>query len=45
MTITRYKKLEASWSTWSTFDEEEVKEFLYQTAPLTISLNSDPLQI
>ena len=44
MTITGYKKLESSWSTWSSCDEEEVKEFLYQTGPLTISLNADPLQ-
>ena len=44
MIITGYKKLESSWSTWSAVDEEEIKEFLYQTGPLIISLNIDPLQ-
>jgi hypothetical protein len=38
MIITGYKKLESSWSTWSSVDEEEIKEFLYQTGALTISL-------
>ena len=44
MTITGYKKLGSSWSTWSAVDEEEVKEFLYETGPLAIALNADPLQ-
>ena len=44
MTITGYKKLGSSWSTWSAVDEDEVKEFLYETGPLAIALNADPLQ-
>ena len=43
-TVTGYKKLGSSWSTWSAVDEDEVKEFLYQTGPLAIALNADPLQ-
>ena len=42
--ITGYKKLGSSWSTWSPVDEDEVKEFLYETGPLAIALNADPLQ-
>ena len=42
--ITGYKKLGSSWSTWSAVDEDEVKEFLYETGPLAIALNADPLQ-
>ena len=42
--ITGYKKLGSSWSTWSAVDEDEIKEFLYQTGPLAIALNADPLQ-
>ena len=44
MTITGYKKLGSSWSTWSAVDEDEIKEFLYETGPLAIALNADPLQ-
>jgi len=44
MKVTGYKKLGSSWSTWSAVDEDEVKEFLYQTGPLAIALNADPLQ-
>ena len=44
MKITGYKKLGSSWSTWSPVDEDEIKEFLYQTGPLAIALNADPLQ-
>ena len=44
MTVTGYKKLGSSYSTWSAVDEDEVKEFLYQTGPLAIALNADPLQ-
>ena len=44
MTVTGYKKLGSSWSTWSAVDEDEVKEFLYETGPLAIALNADPLQ-
>ena len=42
--VTGYKKLGSSWSTWSAVDEEEVKEFLYETGPLAIALNANPLQ-
>ena len=44
MSITGYKKLGSSYSTWSAVDEDEVKEFLYETGPLAIALNADPLQ-
>ena len=44
MTITGYKKLGSSASTWSPVDEDEVKEFLYATGPLAIALNANPLQ-
>ena len=44
MTVTGYKKLGSSYSTWSPVDEGEVKEFLYETGPLAIALNADPLQ-
>ena len=42
--VTGYKKLGSSYSTWSPVDEDEVKEFLYETGPLAIALNADPLQ-
>ena len=42
--VTGYKKLGSSYSTWSCVDEDEVKEFLYETGPLAIALNADPLQ-
>ena len=44
MKITGYKKLGSSTSTWSPVDEDEVKEFLYETGPLSIALNANPLQ-
>ena len=44
MTVTGYKKLGSSYSTWSPVDEDEIKEFLYETGPLAIALNADPLQ-
>ena len=44
MTVTGYKKLGSSYSTWSAVDEDEIKEFLYETGPLAIALNADPLQ-
>ena len=44
MTILGWKKLGDSSSTWSCVDEDEVKEFLYETGPLAIALNADPLQ-
>jgi cathepsin F len=42
--VTGYKKLGSSYSTWSAVDEGEVRDFLYQTGPLAIALNADPLQ-
>ena len=44
MTITGYKKLGSSSSTWSPVDEDEIKEFLYATGPLAVALNANPLQ-
>ena len=44
MKITGYKKLGSSTSTWSPVDEDEIKEFLYETGPLAIALNANPLQ-
>ena len=44
MIITGYIKLGRSDSTYSCVDEDEVKEFLYETGPLAIALNADPLQ-
>ena len=41
--VTGYKKLGSSWSTWSAVDEDEIKEFLYETGPLAIALNADYL--
>ena len=43
MSVTGYKKLGSSWSTWSAVDEDEIKEFLYETGPLAIALNADYL--
>ena len=42
--VTGYKKLGSSYSTWSCVDEDEIKEFLYETGPLAIALNADLLQ-
>ena len=33
MSVTGYKKLGSSWETWSAVDEDEVKDFLYETGP------------
>ena len=44
MKITGYKKLGSSSSTWSPVDEDEIKEFLYETGPLAVALNANPLQ-
>ena len=44
MTITGYEKLGSSASTWSPVDEDEIKEFLYETGPLAVALNANPLQ-
>ena len=43
MKVTGYLKLGSSSSTWSPVDEEEVKEFLYETSPLSTTLNANPL--
>ena len=37
MKVTSYKRLDST-------DENQIKEFLYQTGPLAIALNGDPLQ-
>jgi len=42
--VTGYKKLGSSYETWSPVDEDEIKEFLYETGPLAIALNANPLQ-
>ena len=42
--VTGYKKLGSSSSTWSPVDEGQVRDFLYETGPLAIALNADPLQ-
>ena len=44
MKITGYTKLGSSTSTWSPVDEDEIKEFLYETGPLAVALNANPLQ-
>ena len=41
--VTGYKKLGSTWQTWSCVDEEEIKEFLYETGPLAVALNADYL--
>ena len=43
MKITGYRKLGRSTSTWSPVDEEEIKEFLYETNPLSVALNANLL--
>jgi len=45
MTIVGWKKMSDPHSEWRCADEDEMKEFLYETGPLAISLNADPLQI
>ena len=44
MRITGYTKLGSSSSTWDPVDEDEIKEFLYETGPLAVALNANPLQ-
>ena len=41
--VTGYKKLGSSTQTWSCVDEDQIKEFLYETGPLAIALNADYL--
>ena len=43
MKITGYTKLGSSYSTWSPVDEGQIKEFLYETGPLAVAMNADPL--
>ena len=43
MKVTGYRKLGRSTSTWSPVDEEEIKEFLYETNPLSVALNANLL--
>ena len=40
MKVTGYRKLGPSSSTWSPIDEDEIKEFLYETSPLVVALNA-----
>ncbi len=44
MKVTGWKKLGSSTSTWSPVDEEEIKEFLYETGPLAAGINANGLQ-
>ena len=44
MQITGYTKLGSGSSTWDPVDEDEIKEFLYETGPLAVALNANPLQ-
>lgn len=41
--ITGYEKLGNWWTVYSCVDESKVKEYLYTTGPLAISLNANPL--
>ena len=45
MKVTGYVKLGEGADTFSPVDEDEVKEFLYQTGPLAVALNATPLQL
>jgi C1A family cysteine protease len=45
MKVTGYVKLGEGTDTFSPVDEDEVKEFLYQTGPLAVALNATPLQL
>ena len=44
MKVTGFVKLGKSSSTWAPVDEEEIKEFLYETGPLAVALNANILQ-
>ncbi len=41
--ITGYEKMGNWWTVYSCVDEAKVKEYLYTTGPLAISLNANPL--
>ena len=43
MKVTGYFKLGSSSTIFSPVDEDEIKEYLYQTGPLAIALNGNPL--
>lgn len=43
MKVTGFKKLGPP-GTWDPVDENEIKEFLYETGPLIAALNADPLK-
>ena len=43
MKVTGYVKLGESSSVFAPVDEDEIKEFLYETGPLAIALNASPL--
>ena len=43
MKVTGYKKL-GTPSSFDPVDEDEIKEFLYETGPLAVALNANPLQ-
>lgn len=43
MKVSGYQKLGKSSSTYTPVDEDEIKEFLYQTGPLAIAFNADSL--
>ena len=45
MKVTGYVKLGDSTEEFSPVDEDEIKEFLYETGPLAIALNATPLQL
>ena len=44
MVVTGYFKYGGSSSVFSCADEDEIKEFLYETGPLAAALNANPLQ-
>ena len=44
MKVTGFKKLGKGSSTWSPADENEMKEFLFETGPLVAALNASPLR-
>jgi cathepsin F len=45
MKVTGFVKLGESTEEFSPVDEDEIKEFLYETGPLAIALNATPLQL
>ena len=44
MKVTGYKKLANGYSNWDCVDEDGIKELLYETGPLAVALNANPLQ-